>query len=433
MKPKLYQFQEESLPPLIARQHNLLAHEMGLGKTLIAVEMINRLNLKKVLIICKASIKTNWERKLEEFLDYPFCYGVHMINRRVDVVPWNADIVIVNYDLITHSNIFYQLKKMKFDLLICDEAHYLKNMQTKRTKAILARNGLVHNCGRSLMMTGTPVLNRPSELYPMLKVLAPAVIKPYSDWFSYAKRYCDAWQDGFGLNADGASHTDELNKKLREHYMIRRTWKDVEIQLPKRRYEMVLIDTPTKVEQQLRTLTEPTRRDFKHQTLDTDAGGLATLRREIAEEKIDACIDQIKEYVMSAGKLVIFAYHHSVIERLKNELQNFGAVVLTGSTSLVDRQRAVDSFQTNTTIRVFIGQIQAAGEGIDGLQSVCHNILFVESSWVPAEISQAIARLWRLGQSKAVLVRFLIWAGSVEEHMMRVALDKVQTIREIVK
>lgn len=440
MKPKLYQFQEDSLPPLIARKHNLLAHEMGLGKTLIAVELINRLKLVPffdVIIICKASIKINWERKLEEYLDLNYKAPIvttQIINRKTDVISHAANIIIVNYDLISHSHIFYQLKQRHFGLLICDEAHYLKNMQTKRTKAILAKDGLIHNCERSLMMTGTPVLNRPSELYPILKVCAPAVIAPYSDYWAYAKRYCDAWMDGFGLNDKGASHTEELNKKLREHYMIRRTWNDVEIQLPKRRYEMVFIDPSEKIKGSLKILEAAERRDFKHQKLNIDAGGLATLRRETAEEKIIHCLEQIREYVESSGKLVIFAYHHSIIKRLEKELKDYGTVTLTGSTSQRDRQKAIDTFrQEGSDKKVFIGQIQAAGEGIDGLQDVCHNILFIEFSWVPAEVAQAIARLWRLGQMKPVLIRFFIWANSVEEHMLRVALDKVETIRELVK
>ena len=432
-KPKLYQFQEESLPPLMARKHNLLAHEMGLGKTLIACELINRLKLYKILVICKASIKTNWERRLQEYLDGNFLWEIQIVQKKIETIHPNAGIVIVNYDLISHSNIFYQLKNIKFQLIICDEAHYLKNLKTKRTTAILSRNGLIHNCERSLMMTGTPVLNRPSELYPMLKVLAPAVISPYSDYWSYAKRYCDAWQDGFGLNDRGASHTDELNKKLREHYMIRKTWEEVDVQLPKRRYEMVFIDPSEEVKGPLKILETFERGDFKHQKLGADGGQLATLRRETAEAKVAACIEQIKGYVESSGKLVIFAYHHSVIERLENDLKEYGVITLTGNTSQSNRQRAIDTFrQEGEAKKVFIGQIQAAGEGIDGLQEVCHNILFIESSWVPSEISQAIARLWRLGQTQTVLIRFLVWANSIEEHMIRVALDKVKTIREIV-
>lgn len=427
---KLFDFQEETMPLLLSRKHNLLAHEPGLGKTIMAIEAINRLRVTKVLCIVKASIKTHWLRKLEEHLQNPLI-GIQVINKKTDVLHPMDSIIIVNYDLVSHSHLFYQLKQRKWDLLIVDEAHYLKNLKTKRTQAILSKNGLIHSCARSMCLTGTPVLNRPSELYPILKVLAPQVIAPYSDYYAYARRYCDAWMDGFGLNDKGASHTDELNKKLRQHYMIRREWKDVEVQLPKRRYEMVLVDTTPGVERSLKTLETFERRDFKHQKL--DGGQIATIRRETAEQKVDACIDQIKEYVESSGKLVIFAYHHSVIERLSDELKGFGVVVLTGSTSQSLRQSAIDDFVKTPKIRVFLGQIQAAGEGIDGLQGVCHNILFIESSWVPAEISQAIARLWRLGQTKSVLIRFLIWANSIEEHMLRVALDKVQVTREITK
>jgi len=433
MKPKLYKFQEESLLPIMVRKHNLLAHEMGLGKTLIAIEGMTRLRCRSVLIICKASIKINWARKIEEYGYFPI-YGMQIINKTSDVIDPLASVTIVNYDLINHSHIFHQLKAMRFDLLICDEAHYLKNKETKRTKAILAKDGLIHNCERSLMMTGTPILNRPSELYPMLKVLAPSVITPYTDYFSYARRYCGAFMDGFGFNDKGASHIDELNLKLRKYYMIRKEWKDVEIQLPKRRYEMVVVDQSEDVKKSLKVLETFERRDFKHQNLGAGAGELATLRHETAEKKVVACIEQIKGYVESAGKIVIFAYHHRVIELLEKELESYGTVTLTGSTSQSARQGAIDSFrQEGSTKKVFIGQIQAAGEGIDGLQDVCHNILFIESSWVPSEISQAIARLWRLGQARSVLIRFLIWADSIEEHMLRVALDKVETIRGVTK
>jgi len=429
VKLKPFPYQEESMPLLMSRRHNLLADEPGLGKTFQAIELFNRLKLMNMLLICKASIKTNWYRRLEENLDWPFI-DIQIVNKKTEDI--HGDVVIVNYDLIIHSHIFWQLKKRNWGLLVCDEAHYLKNQEAKRTKAILAKNGIIHSCLRSLMMTGTPVLSRPSELYPMLKVLAPQVIAPYNDYWSYAKRYCDAWMDGFGFNDKGASHTDELNKKLREHYMIRRTWNDVETQLPKRRYEMVFVDQTAGVAPSLRQLENFERRHFHHQKLDPGEH-LASLRRKTAEIKVEACLDQIKEYIESSGKIVIFAYHHCVIERLSHELKGFGVVVLTGSTGNSLRQRAIDDFIKTPEIRVFIGQIQAAGEGIDGLQGVCHNILFVETSWVPAEISQAIARLWRLGQTKRVLIRFLVWANSVEEHMLRVALDKVQTIREIVK
>jgi SNF2 family DNA or RNA helicase len=428
---KLFPFQEMSMPQLMSRRHTLLADEMGLGKTVQAIELINRLDLSPVLIICKASIKINWFRKLEEWLNKPRI--VQIINSRTDPLEPFAEIFIVNYDLITHSYIHLQLSQIKWQLIICDEAHYLKNMKAKRTQAVLSKKGLIHHTERSLMMTGTPVLNRPIELYPMLKVLSPETIAPYGDYYKFARRFCAGYQDGFCFNNRGASHTTELNRRLRSGFMIRRTWQEVENELPSRRYEIVLIEQSEGAKENLKILEAAERHDFKHQKFGINAGSLATLRRQTAETKVDTCIDQIRGYVESVDKLVIFAYHHSVIDKLESELSIYHPVVLTGNTPTHQRQAQIDWFIHTPTAKVFIGQIQAAGEGIDGLQAVCHNVLFIESSWVPGEISQAIARLWRLGQQHPVLIRFLVWANSIEEHMMRVALDKVKTIREITK
>lgn len=427
----LYKFQEDGVQILMKRKHNLLADEMGLGKTIQAIELINRLKIRRVLIVCKASIKRNWAAKLAEWLNEKRI--IQIIDRKTDFINEFTEIVIINYDLITHSYMFSQLIAEEWGLIVCDEAHSLKNKDAKRTQAVLAKNGLVHHATRTLMMTGTPVLNRPVELYAMLRVLAPNVIAPYSDYFKFTKRYCDAWQNGFGLNVNGASNTGELNEKLRKHYMVRRLTAEVEVQLPPKRYEMVFIDSTDGIRTKLRTLEQASRTDFLHQDLDTEPGGLATLRRETAEEKIKVCIELIKETVESVGKIVIFAYHHSVIERLQKELSDFQPITLTGATSQNKREEALYKFRTDKNVQVFIGQIQAAGEGIDGLQEVCCNILFVEWSWVPGEIEQACKRLHRIGQQRPVLIKFLVWADSVEEHMMRVALDKVKVIKEILK
>lgn len=427
----LYPFQEESLQVLLKRKHNLLAHEPGLGKTVIAIELINRLKLKKVLVVCPASIKRNWMHKLKDWLVEDRV--IQIVDKKTDFITEIAEVVIINYDLVVHSYLFKQLTDVFWDLVICDESHRLKNIKAKRTIAVLANNGLVRCTSRTLLMTGTPVLNRPVELYPILKVLAPIVIAPYSDYFRYAKRYCDAWEDGFGLNAKGASNLDELNKKLRLHYMERKMLYEVEVQLPKKRYEIVFIDSTKEVRNQLITIENASRKDFKHKNLGIGAGEIATLRRETAEQKLDVCIELIKEYVESAGKLVLFAYHHSIIERLVKELSYYRPVTFTGQTSQINREKAIERFQKSGECKVFIGQIQAAGEGIDGLQDTCSNVLFIEWSWVPGEIEQACKRVHRIGQTKPVLIRFLVWADSVEEHMMRIALDKVKVIKEILK
>lgn len=428
---ELIPFQKQGVDAMLRRPHNLLADEMGLGKTVQAIALVNVLGLRKVLIVTPASIKRNWQRKLDAWLISKRV--IQIIDKKTDFISDLAEIVIVNYDLISHSYIFQQLTEHKWNLLVCDEAHKLKNMKAKRTVAVLAKGGLAHVSERTLMMTGTPVLNRPIELYPMLRVLAPKVIAPYSDYFKYGRRYCAGYQDGFAFNVEGASHTEELNLKLREHYMIRRMTHEVEVQLPKRRHEIVFIDSTKDIQDRLRVLDEATRKDFKYQTFDGAAGEIATLRRETAESKIDASLDIIKGYIEASGKIVIFAYHHSVIDRLRYELAGFNPVTISGQSSQIDRERAIRNFKEDPSCGVFIGQIQAAGEGIDGLQDACSNVLFLEWSWVPGEIEQACKRVHRIGQTKPVLIRFLVWADSVEEHQMRVALEKVKIIKELTK
>lgn len=430
---KLYPFQIEGVKILIKRKHNLLADTMGLGKTNQAIALINALKLRRVLIVCPATIKRNWASKLQEWLTS--ARVIQIIDKKTDFVTDLTEVVIVNYDIISHSYMLTQLTNIKWDLLICDEAHRLKNMDAKRTISVLSKEGLVRCAERTLMMTGTPILNRPVELYPILRVLAPQVIAPYSDYWKFAKRYCDAYSDGFSFNVKGASNTDELNKKLREHYMTRRCTHEVEVQLPKKRYEMVFIDTSDGIRTKFRTLESASRKDFQYQTIDSNVGELATIRRETAEEKVKLYIETIKEYVESTNKLVIFAYHRSVIRLLEAtfEASKTGYVSLTGETSQIRRQSSIESFRRDPQIKVFIGQVDAAGEGIDGLQAVCNNVLFLEWSWSPGAIEQACKRVHRIGQTKPVLIRFLVWADTVEEHQMRTVLDKVKVIREVLK
>lgn len=424
-------FQVQGVEWLANRRHSLLADEMGLGKTIQGICLINALNLRKVLIICPASVKLNWKRELENWLVTK--REIQVLSGKKDIIEPMTEIIIVNYDLVTHSNIHSQLVDLKYDLLICDEAHYLKNMKAERTKAILGKENIAHKATRTIMMTGTPVLNRPVELYPILKVFSPKTLGTYNDYFKYARRYCDAYQDGFTFNVNGASNCDELNKQLRGHYMLRRTMDEVYKELPAKRFQLFFVEPTGEIKPQLNEMATLCKKEVMYHQSGAAAGELATIRRELATTKVNLCIEHIRDCVEAAGKLVIFAFHHDVIKKLQMELLDFNPVILDGNKSQQARQDAITKFKNDPTCQVFIGQIQAAGQGIDGLQHVCHNALFVEWSWVPGEIDQAVARLCRMGQEKPVLIQFLVYEKSIEEHMLRVALDKVEVIEAITK
>jgi len=235
---KLYDFQLKGAQFLYERRSALLADDMGLGKTIQAIVAADMIKAKRILVVCPASVKINWER---EFKKWQYINRkTHIIGKTREFLPV-TDIYIVNYHIVSHSNIFNQLKNIKFDLLICDEAHYLKGIKSQRTKAILGTKGIVHNCEYKWMLTGTPLLNRPIELYPMLKVLASERMKPYDKYISYCYRYCGARYDNFGFNTNGASHLEELNKRLKP-FMLRRMKYQVLKSLPPRIYQTIVLE-----------------------------------------------------------------------------------------------------------------------------------------------------------------------------------------------
>lgn len=422
-------FQIEGIKWITSRKSSMIGDEMGLGKTIQAIGAINTMDARKVLIICPAGVKLNWDKELNEWLIEPL--NVYVVMGKTFKIPADANVVIVNYDLVAHSFIWQQLVAHDWALLVCDEAHYLKNQSAKRTKAVLARNGIVHKAAYNVMLTGTPILNRPIELYPVLKVCAPQVLGKYINYISYAYRYCAGHKAGFRFDVSGASNTRELGERLRATYMLRRTVDEVQKDLPDKVYQVHLLDSSTDMQGKLTKIMDPGRLDFKYMD-SLDGEHIATIRRETAMEKVKHALPHLRDTIESCDKVVIFAYHREVVAFLEENLTGYGVARITGGDSIEDRQAAIERFRTKRDCRVFIGQIQAAGQGINGLQENCHHVVFVEWSWVPGEIEQAIKRVHRMGQTKTVHVQFLVWAKSVEEHMMRTALDKLKTIREIV-
>lgn len=391
------------------------------------------MNARSIIVICPAVVKLNWKREMERWLDKSHEVSIQVLEGRSSVINPKSNVLIMNYDLLTSKGIFLQLIKMHFDVGIFDEAHYMKNPEAKRTMAVLLRGGVASRCGYVWFLTGTPVLNRPVELYPILKAAAPECLGKYDSFSSFATRYCDAYWDGFQLVAKGASNVEELSLALNSGFMLRRLKKDVLKELPDKQFQMISIpakDAKTKA---------LVKKEFTFSQGDARYGGvsaggaeIAVLRHELALSKVDTCFEHIMNVLEETQKVVVFAYHKDVIAALYNKCfaGGFKPRVITGDTTMKDRQENVDTFQNDKNCRVFIGQIQAAGVGIT-LTAASH-VIFVESSWVPGEVDQATDRCHRIGQKDSVLVQFLVIAESLEEHMIRTMIDKKQTIRRIV-
>jgi SWI/SNF-related matrix-associated actin-dependent regulator 1 of chromatin subfamily A len=343
-------------------------------------------------------------------------------------------VTILNYDI---------LKKLSddatFDLLILDEAHYTKNPKSQRSKAVKA---LVSRCKRTLALTGTPILNKPIELWPILQMVAPetwdpaGIVKGKSvgigeggGFFRFAKRYCDAHEEYHGRTSHwefgGHSNLEELQEKLRSTCMVRRLKADVLCELPAKRRQSVVIgngcsDDFGDLGDDYETATERVRKiPFED---------LSRVRHEQALRKVEPAIEHVRDAVEASNKVVVFAHHKDVIDGLIAGLDDLGVVSLTGDTSQADRQTAVERFQTDPNVHVIIGSLKAAGVGLT-LTASSH-VIFVEIDWVPASLTQAEDRCHRIGQTESVLVQHLVLSGSLDERMSRFVIEK-QTVADM--
>lgn len=425
---ELRPFQKDGVKFLASRTAALLADEQGLGKTAQAICAADELKARKILIVCPALVKLNWKREIERWSKTKL--NIQILNGRKDNVLPETDILIVNYDLLISLDLFRQLVKRQYAVGIFDEAHYLRNRGSKRTKAVLLKGALASRCMYKWFLTGTPILNRPVELYPILKAVAPKVIAPYDSFVQYALRFCDAYWDDVQFIAKGASNMDDLAARLSSGFMLRRLKKDHLKELPDKEYQMICIPAEGRVKKLVEQEFTFSKGDAKYHAVGGDGAELARIRHELALSKVKTCIDHIEDVLEGTQKIVVFAYHRDVILQLYEGLKQYGPLVIAGDVPQKTRQAAVDMFQTNPNARVMIGQIQAAGIGIT-LTAAAH-VIFVESSWVPGEIDQATDRCHRIGQKDSVLVQFLVIEKSLEENMLRTIIDKKQTIAKVI-
>uniref|UniRef100_A0A6M3M5E4 Putative helicase n=1 Tax=viral metagenome TaxID=1070528 RepID=A0A6M3M5E4_9ZZZZ len=420
MKP--YEFQLEGIEFLRTRRNALLALDMGLGKTMVAILAIREISTTNTLVICPASVKYNWKKEIDKW--WPG-RSVHIVEGRSKKEIPQADFVIINYDLLISKLVLMQLIKRKWGVLVLDELHYLKNNAAKRTKAVYYPKGIASCADRVWGLTGTPVLNRPIELFSHLKALCPERLAPkYLSRYDFAQQFCDARETKWGRDESGASNLEELSQIL-EGFMLRRLKKDVLKELPDKTYQTIYLKSK-------RTDTAKERKAYER-SKESILGELASLRRENGIKKIPQIVEHVKNILEEKRKLVVFCYHRDVIRGLREKLAEYNPAVIEGATISRKRQDEVDKFRTDNKTRVFIGQIQAAGVGTDGLQDVCDTVVFAELHYVPGSLHQAIDRCHRIGQNNPVLVQFLVAEGSIDEDIAQTVARKEKIIAQIVK
>lgn len=400
--------QKTAIEALLKNKKFILADDMGLGKTTSTIIASLETGAKKILIICPASLKINWQREYQLYSDKSsyVCEGKNYSE--------DAEIVVMNYDIIKnfhdakdHNN--SMMFKSKFDLVIIDEAHYIQNVQAQRTKLI---NDLVKNVDRLWLLTGTPMTSRPINYFNLLSLVDSPVAK---NWMAYVVRYCAGYQFRVGprkvWNVMGASNLEELRDRTGS--TILRRLKDDVLDLPEKIITPVYLRLRSKNYEELMgeyyNWYEKNPEESKN--LSIQFTKLTQVRQLIADEKTQHTIELAENIIEQGKKVIIFCNFTHSLEIIYN---HFGkaAVRLDGSMSKTQRQDAVDRFQEDEKVKVFVGNIKASGTGIT--LTAGEAVIMNDLSFLPSDMAQAEDRAYRYGQKNNVLVYYPLFENTLE-------------------
>ncbi len=401
----------------------LLADEQGLGKTVQAIGyMWLHRDEGTVVVVCPASVKHNWKKEIRMWT------GVR--GRLVEIVeggksrprkvsPW---IIIINYDVLPKHLV--RLTALKPRLVVLDEIHYIKSKSAKRTKAAMA---LCKSADGVIGLSGTPVLNRPVEIFNTLTLLRPGL---FPSFFKYGERYCGAYHNGFGWDFNGTSHVDELREILTSSVMLRRTKKQVLKELPDKTRSIIPMDLTNRAEYKLAEDNFLEWMEASQKTgSDSALAQIEALKQLCVKGKMEMALGWIEDFLESGEKLVVFAHHKEIIIALEDKFHG-RCVTLDGSTPNQTRQEVVNQFQTDDDVRLFIGNIKAAGVGIT--LTAASNVCFLELPWTPADLDQAEDRLHRIGQKAAVNCWYLLAEDTVEDKIMAMLDRKRKVVDQLI-
>ena len=419
--------QKEAVEKLAGSRRFILADDMGLGKTTATIIAALETGSKKILIICPASLKINWQREIENYSDRP----VYIAEGKK--FSTESDFVIVNYDILKNFHDTDPKKKngsilnqSNFDLVILDEAHMISNPQAQRTKII---NHFVKDIKRVWLLTGTPMTSRPMNYYNLLNIIESPVAQ---NWMAYAIRYCQGYQFMAGRrkvwNVTGASNLEELRDRTSKQ-ILRRLKEDV-LDLPDKIISPVYLRLKSKEYEELMGEYYDWFDNKKDESssLTVQFSKLMKVRKVIANEKTKQTIEFAENIIEQGKKVIIFT---NFTDTLQTIYQHFGkqAVYLDGSCSKPHRQNAVDEFQENDKIKVFVGNLKAAGVGLT--LTAAEVVIMNDLSFVPAEHAQAEDRAYRYGQKSNVLVYYPLYENTIEGAVYDILNRKKEIIRTV--
>lgn len=446
LKPELdflKPFQKDALRYVLHKNGRaILAMDPGLGKTPTSLGFAIQAPEKAypLLVICPATVKEQWKDEFNKFIggkNVEVLYGRDSLKKYE-----KADVVIVNYEVLSYNMIkkksvdgknLYQpndsLKEFitnNFQCMIVDEFHYIKSSGKdikKFSKAYKAIRKISKTVPHIMELSGTPFENSPAELFNALEIVRPDIFKNRL-WFY--ERYCAPERGNFGTTYNGVTLANELHRKLLETCMFRMKKANALRDLSPVSSSVI----PIKLKKYKEYIKY--KHELEAEIRDPDnkliaANKYEKLLQKTYELKKAVAIKFVDDLLVSRDKVVIFAWHTKTIKEL---FDHYGeqCVKIDGSTPSQKRTSIKNEFVSNPDKRVFIGNIQSAGTGLDGLQKVCDTIVFMELTWKPTKLDQAIDRINRMGfNGENIWLYYLVAMNTVEEDLAEL-LDKKRKI-----
>lgn len=432
----LFPHQVEGVAFLLGRRRAILADDMGLGKTRQAIVSLQHLAPDgQYLVVCPASVKRNWAREIGQVTPDASIVVIEG-SAPVDL---SATWVIVNYDLLGRHR--ETLEHVAWAALVFDEAHYLKNHTSARSK--LARDLTARASAKSApalivqLLTGTPLTSRPRDLFVLLQLAGHPLGRSF---LAFAKRYCAAEKGEYGWKTGGASNIDELTVQL--HGVMLRRSKDDVLALPPKLRTWLPVAVPATtgapaIKKVFALLTGKTDESAGAVSKATDPrkrgrllAFLVEARQALATAKTSATLDFVRGAMEQGEKIIVFSCFDDPIQKLAKELGS-SAVVLTGKTPGAARQRVVDLFQHDDDVRVLLANIIAGGTGLN--LTAATQVVFNDLDWVPTNHWQAEDRAYRIGQTRTVNVTYVVGENTIDDFVHAVLETKAALVGAIVE
>ncbi|RXN16995.1 SWI SNF-related matrix-associated actin-dependent regulator of chromatin subfamily A 1 [Labeo rohita] len=427
----------EPLPPAVLQSFSsqfekmskdgrlLLADDMGLGKTVQAICIAAYYRSEwPLLVVAPSSVRFTWAEAFRRWLPSVRADSINVVVTGRDSLR-SGLINIISYDLLNKMD--KKQPSSPFSVIIMDESHFLKNMKTARCRAALP---LLKTAKRVILLSGTPAMSRPAELYTQILAVRPSLFPRFHD---FGTRYCDANQLPWGWDYSGSSNLSELKLLLEESLMLRRLKSEVLSQLPAKQRKVVTVTTDginSRTKAALNAAAKELAKGYHNKSQEKEA--LLVFFNHTAEAKIRAIMEYITD-MLECGreKFLVFAHHRLVLDSITKELGEKGIsyIRIDGSTPSADRQQLCDRFQSSQKSCVAVLSITAANMGLT-LHSA-DLVVFAELFWNPGVLIQAEDRVHRIGQTSNVDIHYLVAKGTADDHLWPMIQEKMNVLEQV--